>query len=98
MSLIDGKDTYKQIRVDLDDISKTVFNIPDGTMVSLVMQQGDCNAGATYQTLMNLIFADYIGVFLLVYLDDMVVFSLSIEDHIKHCKSVIDRLKGRIEL
>ena len=93
VSLIDGKDAYEQIRVDLADVYKTIFNTPDGTMVSLVMQQGDCNAGATYQTLMNLIFSDYIGVFLFVYLDDMVVFSLSIEDHIKHCKLVIDRLE-----
>ena len=44
---------------------------------------------------MNLIFSDYIGVFLFVYLDDMVVFSLSIEDHVKHCKLVIDRLEDK---
>ena len=90
VSLIDGKDAYEQIRVDPDDVSKTVFNTPDGTMVSLVMQQGDCNAGATYQTLMNSIFSDYIGVFIYIYLDDMAIFSLTLDDHIKHCKLVID--------
>ena len=62
-------------------------------MVLLVMQQGDCNAGATYQTLMNSIFSDYIGVFIYIYLDDMAIFSLTLDDHIKHCKLVIDRLK-----
>ena len=65
VSLIDGKDAYEQIRVEPSDVHKTIFNTPDSTMVSLVMQQGDCNAGATYQTLMNSIFSDYIGVFYL---------------------------------
>lgn len=46
----------------------------EGTMISHVVQQGDCNAGATYQSLMNHIFAPYIGVFMHVYLDDIVIF------------------------
>ena len=54
---------------------------PDGTMESLVKQQGDCNAGVTYQTLMNHIFASYIRVFMYVYLDDVIIFSDSVEDH-----------------
>lgn len=92
-SLIDGKDAYEQICVEPDDVSKTLFNTPDGTMVSLVMQIGDCNASATYQTLMNHIFSDYIGVFMDVYLDDIVIYSDTPEDHVKHVKSIIDRLK-----
>ncbi|KAG9122923.1 hypothetical protein FRC07_000497, partial [Ceratobasidium sp. 392] len=59
-SLINGKDAYKQIRVVPEDVEKTLFMTPNGTMVSKIMQQGDCNAGATYQALMNHIFADYI--------------------------------------
>ena len=93
VSLIDGKDAYEQIRVKSADIHKMIFNTPDGTMVSLVMQQGDCNARATYQTLMNSIFSDYIGVFIYIYLDDMAIFSLTMEDHITHCKLIIDQLK-----
>ena len=69
------------------------FTTPDGTMESLVMQQGDCNAGATYQTLMNHIFASYIGVFVYVYLDDIIIFSDSIEDHVKHVRIVFDILR-----
>ena len=56
------------------------------------MQQGNCNAGATYQTLMNHIFASYIGVFMYVYLDDVIIFSDLIEDHLKHVKTVFDIL------
>ena len=92
-SLIDGKDAYEQIRVIPEHVSRTIFTTPDGTMESLVMQQGDCNAGATYQTLMNHIFAPYLGVFVYVYLDDIIIFSDSIEDHVKHVRIVFDILR-----
>ena len=92
-SLIDGKDAYEQIRVIPEHVSCTIFTTPDGTMESLVMQQGDCNAGATYQTLMNHIFAPYIGVFVYVYLDDIIIFSDSIREHIDHIRTVIDILR-----
>jgi len=92
-SLIDGKDAYEQIRVIPEHVSRTIFTTPDGTMESLVMQQGDCNAGATYQTLMNHIFASYLGVFVYVYLDDIIIFSDSIEDHVKHIRIVFDILR-----
>lgn len=62
-------------------------------MVSLVMQQGDCNAGAMYQTLMNHIFASHIGVFIYVYLDDIIIFSDTVEEHMKHVRIVFDILR-----
>ena len=92
-SLIDGKDAYEQIRVVPEHVARTIFTTPDGTMESLVMQQGDCNAGATYQTLMNHIFASYIGVCVYVYLDDIIIFSDSIEDHVKHVRIIFDILR-----
>ena len=92
-SLIDGKDAYEQIRVVDEHVPRTIFTTPDGTMESLVMQQGDCNAGATYQTLMNHIFASYLGVFVYVYLDDIIIFSDSISDHVKHVRIVFDILR-----
>ena len=92
-SLIDGKDAYEQIRVVPEHVSRTIFTTPDGTMESLVMQQGDCNAGATYQTLMNHIFSSHIGVFVYVYLDDIIIFSDTIEDHVKHIRTVFDILR-----
>ena len=86
-SLIDGKDAYKQIRVIPEHVTCTIFNTPDGTMESLVMQQGDCNA------LMNHIFAPHLGVFVYVYLDDIIIFSDTIEDHVKHIRTVFDILR-----
>jgi hypothetical protein len=91
-TLLDDKDAYEQIRVKPSHVDHTLFTIPDGMMVSLVMQIGDCNASATYQTLINHIFADYIGVFMDVYLDDIVVYSDSPEEHVCHVKLVINWL------
>ena len=91
-TLLDGKDTYEQIWVTPEDVPKTLFTIPDDTMVSHVMQIGDCNAGAMYQLLINHIFASYIGVFMDVYLDDIVIYSDTAEEHMKHIKMVIDTL------
>jgi hypothetical protein len=92
-SLIDGKDAYEQIRVIPEHVHRTIFTTPDGTMESLVMQQGDCNAGATYQTLMNHVFAPYLGVFVYVYLDDIIIFSDSIKEHVDHVRTVFDILR-----
>ena len=56
------------------------------------MQQGNCNASATYQMLMNHTFTSYIGVFMYVYLDDVIIFLDLVEDHLKHVKTVFDIL------
>jgi hypothetical protein len=92
-SLIDGKDAYEQIRVIPEHVHRTLFTTPDGTMESLVMQQGDCNAGATYQTLMSHVFASYIGVFMYVYLDDIIIFSDTVEEHVEHVRKIFDILR-----
>ena len=75
------------------NVWKTLFNTPDGTtMIGNIMQIGDCNAPVTYQTLMNHLFSGHNGVFMDVYLDDIVIYSDSIKDHLKHCRIVIDIL------
>ncbi|QRV96899.1 Transposon Tf2-1 polyprotein [Ceratobasidium sp. AG-Ba] len=56
-TLIDGKDAYEQIHVEPEDVHKTIFSTPSGTMISRVMQIGDTNATATYQSIMNHLFA-----------------------------------------
>ena len=64
----------------------------DGNMVSLVLQMDDCNAPATYQSLMNYIFSPYIGRFLDVYLDDVIIYSNTLIEHKGHCKLAMDIL------
>ena len=85
-SLIAGRDAYEQIRVESKYVWKTLFNTPDGSMESLVMQEGDCNAPATYQTRMNHIVEPYIGVFFYVYLDDIIIFSRTVKVHVEHIR------------
>jgi hypothetical protein len=92
-SLIDGQDAYEQIRVVPEHVSRTAVSTPDGNMISLVLHRGDCNAPATYQSLMNHLFGQYIGVFMDVYLDDIIVYSNTLEERIKHVKMIIDVLK-----
>ena len=53
---LDMSKAYEQIRVRPDDVPKTVFTTIFGTFVSLVMQQGDCNAPSTFQRLMTAVF------------------------------------------
>src|SRR5262249_17471590 len=90
---MDGKDAYECIRVKPEHVERTAMTTPDGNMVSLVLQQGDCNAVATYQTLMNHLFGAYLGNFMDVYLDDILVYSDTLEEHIQHVKMVIDILR-----
>jgi hypothetical protein len=86
-SLVDVKDAFKQIRIIPEHVPRMAVTMPDGTLVSLVVQQGDCNAPATCQALMNHIFVVYLGIWMDVYLDDIVVYSDMLDDHVKHVKS-----------
>ena len=65
---------YKQIHVEPSDVWKMAFATIYGTFVTHTMQQGDCNAPATFQQLMTIIFREYIRRFVHVYLDDIFVF------------------------
>lgn len=92
-SILDGQDAYEQIRIIPEHVARSTVTTPDGNMVSEVIQIGDCNAPATYQALMNYTFSAYIGRFLDVYLDDIVIYSDTLEDHIIHVKLVIDIMR-----
>ncbi|KAJ3499851.1 hypothetical protein NLJ89_g10053 [Agrocybe chaxingu] len=89
---LDLKNAYEQIRIIPEHVPRTAVTTPDGNMVSHVLQMGDCNAPATYQTLMNYMFSPYIGRFLDVYLDDIVVYDDNLEEHVTHVKLVLDVL------
>jgi len=91
-SMMDGKNAYEQIRIEPAHVQCTAVTTPDGNMICHVIQQGDCNAPATYQALMNQIFSSYLGRFMDVYLDDIIIYSDTLKDHIKHVKTVIDVL------
>ena len=92
-SKINLLNTYEQVRIELEDIWKTAFAIIYGTYISLVMQQGDCNAPATFQHLMTVIFGDHIGCFIYVYFDDIFIFSDMLEEHELHLWTVFQILE-----
>ena len=75
------------------DVWKTVFATIYSTFVSHTMQKGDCNAPATFQRLMTVIFQDYIRRFVHLYLDDIFVHSNLIEEREKHLELVFDKLR-----
>ena len=90
---LDLKNAYEQIRIVPEHVERFSVTTPDGNMISLVVQQGDCNAPATYQALMNHLFSSYIGRFMDIYLDDIVIYSNTLDEHVKHVKLVIDILR-----
>jgi hypothetical protein len=92
-SLLDLKNAYEQIRIIPEHVECSAVTTPDGNMVSLVIQMGDCNAPVTYQALMNHIFSAYIGHILDVYLDDIIIYSNTFVEHITHVRLVIDILQ-----
>lgn len=92
-SKIDMSNAYKQVRIVSDDIWNTAFMTIQGTYTSAVMQQGNCNALAMFQRLMASIFQDIIETFMHIYIDDIFVFSNSIEKHQQHLCIIFDCLK-----
>lgn len=91
ISTLDLMKGYWQVPVHLDSRPKTAFVTPLGKYQFTVMPFGLVGAPATFQRLMNSVVADF-QEFASAYLDDVVVFSTSWEDHIHHLTSVFDVL------
>ncbi|GBG71101.1 hypothetical protein CBR_g8400 [Chara braunii] len=92
-SKIDLKSRYHQIAIRPEDQHKTAFQTRYDLYGFVVMPFGLCNAPGTFQHAMNRIFHDYLDKFVIVYLDDILIFSKTVEEHVAHLDKVLDLLR-----
>uniref|UniRef100_A0A674PBR8 Gypsy retrotransposon integrase-like protein 1 n=1 Tax=Takifugu rubripes TaxID=31033 RepID=A0A674PBR8_TAKRU len=89
---LDLRNAYHLVRIRKGDEWKTAFNTHLGHFEYLVMPFGLSNAPAVFQELVNDVLRDMINVFVVIYLDDILIFSRTMEEHHQHVRLVLQRL------
>lgn len=91
-SKLDLRSTHHLVRIRERDELKTAFNTPSGHYEYLVMPFGLTNCPVVFQCLINDVLRDMLNKFVFVHLDDILIFSQSISQHIQHVRKVLQRL------
>ena len=94
-SKIDLKSGYHQFKVRENEVSKTAFRTRYGHYEFLVMPFGLTNAPVVFMDLMNRVFNPYLDKFMIVFIDDILVYSGSLEEHAEHPLTVLQILRER---
>jgi hypothetical protein len=92
-SKIDLRSGYHQLKIRPADIPKTAFTCKYGLYEYTVMSFGLTNALAFFMHLMNKVFMDYLDTFVVIFIDDILVYSKSEAEHEKHLRLVLQRLR-----